>query len=76
MENIEKMSHQVIALDLKFPLHLLQLHHGPVEVCLQRHAALICIPLRIPEQSHLLLQIPGVLLLYLTPTMLTAEVIY
>lgn len=30
--------------DLKFPVHLLQLCHGAPKVCLQRHAALICLP--------------------------------
>ena len=62
--------------DLKLPVRLLQLCHGAVNVCLQHHAALVCLPLRLPEQNHLLLKMSGVPLLCLTPTMSTAEVIY
>lgn len=54
---------------LKTLVHLLQLFHGALNVCLQRHAALISLPLRLPEQIHLLLQTPGVSLLRLTPMM-------
>lgn len=54
---------------LKLLVHLLQLCHGVPNVCLQCHAALIRLPLRLPEQIHLLLQTPGVTLLRLTPTM-------
>lgn len=53
-------------IDLKLLVHLLQLCHGVPEVRLQVHAALICVPLRLPEQNHLLLQTLGVLLLHLT----------
>lgn len=53
-------------IDLKLLVHLLQLCHGVPEVRLQLHAALICVPLRLPEQNHLLLQTLGVLLLRLT----------
>lgn len=54
---------------LKILVHLLQLFHGVLNICLQRHAALICLPLRLPEQIHLLLQTPGVSLLRFTPAM-------
>lgn len=40
---------------LKILVHLLQLFHGVLNISLQRHAALICPPLRLPEQIHLLL---------------------
>lgn len=53
--------------DLKPLVHLLQLCHGVLDVCLQGHVALIRLPLGLPEQVHLLLQTLGVPLLRLTP---------
>lgn len=61
--------------DLKLLVHLLQLCHGVAKVCLQRHAALLCLPLRVPEHRNLLLQTPGVMLLCLTPTMSKRRII-
>lgn len=40
---------------LKLLVHLLQLCHGVPNFCLQCHAALIRLPLWLPEQIHLLL---------------------
>ena len=69
MEGKKKKSKKDVSTfsDLKLPVHLLQIRHGVTEVCLQGGAALVCLPLGLPEHSHLLLQTQGGNLLRLTP---------